>query len=78
MPESITEAARLSLVIEIGATPVRIHTTDPDFLGMLQERYAGFITTALSPAIEVDIDLRPPQAAHPEGAGPLIPITTLF
>lgn len=75
MPEVITpvltEVERLSLVIEIGGMPVRVNTTDPGFLAMLQDRYAGFVTTSAfespRPAeIEFDMDLIAPSAADPE------------
>jgi hypothetical protein len=46
LPELATDVERLSLVIEIGGMPVRVHTTDPAFLAMLQDRYAGFVTSA--------------------------------
>jgi hypothetical protein len=45
LPELTTEVDRLSLVIEIGGMTVRVLTTDPDFLAMLQDRYAGFVSS---------------------------------
>jgi hypothetical protein len=57
LPQFITEVERLSLVIEIGAMPVRLHTTDPVFLAMLQERYAGFVTSSEHAEIDFDIEL---------------------
>ncbi|MGP0018014.1 MAG: hypothetical protein ACLPHP_05565 [Candidatus Sulfotelmatobacter sp.] len=70
MPELTTDVERLSLVIEIGGMPVRVHTTDPGFLGMLQERYAGFLTSAgraeWAPEIDFDIELTPTRFADPD------------
>ncbi len=70
MPELTTDVERLSLVIEIGGMPVRVHTTDPGFLGMLQERYAGFLTSAgraeWAPEIDFDIELTPTRVADPD------------
>jgi hypothetical protein len=66
LPELTAEVGRLSLVIEVGGTPVRVNTTDPDFFSMLQDRYAGFIGDSERSAIEFDIDLRPPDVADPE------------
>ena len=43
LPELLTEVERLSLIIKIGDMPVRVNTTDPGFLAMLQDRYAGFV-----------------------------------
>ncbi|PYX50436.1 MAG: hypothetical protein DMG79_05940 [Acidobacteria bacterium] len=49
--------------------PVRVHTTDPGFLDMLQERYSGFVTSSEQPErqaeIEFDIDLTPACFADP-------------
>ena len=41
----MAEVERLSLVIEIGGMPVRVNTTSQDFLGTLQDRYAGFVVS---------------------------------
>lgn len=65
MPQFITEVERLSLVIEIGAVPVRVNTTDPVFLGMLQERYAGFVTSSERAEIDFDLELMPRRDASP-------------
>ena len=65
MSEATTEVERLSLVIEIGGMPVRVQTTDPQFLVMLQDRYAGFVTSSQQPEIEFDVDLTPTRNADP-------------
>lgn len=66
MPELTTDTESLSLVIEIGNMPVRVNTTDPHFLKILQERYAGYIGSS-SKAVEVefDVDLNPDRSADP-------------
>ena len=61
MPELATEIAQLSLVIEIGGLPVRVNTTDPDFLSLLQERYAGFVSDSVQAEVEFDVDLVAPR-----------------
>ncbi len=61
MPELTTQIERLSLVIEIGGMPVRVSTSDSTFLGMLQDRYAGFVTSSQHAEIEFDVDLTPPH-----------------
>jgi hypothetical protein len=70
LPELTTEVERLSLVIEIGGMPVRVNTTDPDFRGILQDRYAGFVTSSEGadegPEIEFDVDLAPLHATDPD------------
>ena len=66
MPELATEVDRLSLVIEIGGMPVRVFTTDSGFLAMLQDRYAGFITSSERAEIEFDVNLTPPNFPDPD------------
>jgi hypothetical protein len=66
VPELATEVDRLSLVIEIGGMPVRVLTTDPGFLAMLQDRYAGFITSSERAEIEFDVSLTPPNFPDPD------------
>ena len=34
--------------------------SDPEFIALLQQRYAGFVTTTSEPQFEFDIDLQPP------------------
>ena len=65
MPDLAAEVERLSLTIEIGKMPVRVHTTDPIFLKMLQDRYAGFVNSSDEAEMEFDIDLSPPAFADP-------------
>jgi hypothetical protein len=60
LPELTTEVERLSLVIEVGGMPVRVNTTDPAFLRLLQDRYAGFLGESEPVEIEFDVDLGPP------------------
>jgi hypothetical protein len=66
LPELATDVERLSLVIEIGGIPVRVHTTDPRFLAMLQDRYAGFVTSSEQAEIAFDMDLTPPRLGDPD------------
>lgn len=62
----LTEVEPLSLVIEIGDMPVRINTTDPHFLSILQERYAGYVSAVGEPEIEFNVDLTTGRFADPE------------
>lgn len=68
MPHLISEVDRLSLVVEIGGVPVRVHTTDPRFLGILRDRYSGFLSQSDSPEIDFDIDLCESRLADPDSA----------
>jgi hypothetical protein len=71
LPELTTAVERLTLVIEIGGIPVRVNTTDPGFVTMLQNRYAGYVMdSGLSGSdraeIEFDIDLSVPEGSNPD------------
>ena len=66
MPELLTDVERLSLVIEIGGMPVRVNTTDPGFLAILQNRYSGFLGESERAEVEFDVDLTQPSFADPE------------
>jgi len=45
---------------------VRVNTTDPAFLAMLQRRYAGFVSESDRAEIEFDIDLIQPRVVDPD------------
>ncbi len=64
MPQFATEVEPLSLVIGIGGMNVRLNTIDPRFLQMLEDRYAGFVTTSGDPEIEFDVDLAAPHSQN--------------
>jgi hypothetical protein len=66
LPELAAEVERLSLVVEVGGVPVRVCTSDPEFLGMLQERYTGFIGDPDRDAMEFDVDLTDSAFADPD------------
>jgi hypothetical protein len=49
------------VVIAIGDIRVRLNTTDSDFLAMLQDRYAGFVSEEPSAEYDFDMNLTPPE-----------------
>jgi len=53
-------------MIEIGGMPVRVHTSDPAFLDLLENRYSGFVSDSRDAEIEFDIELVPPAFADPD------------
>lgn len=65
MPGLISPVDCLHLTIEIGGMPIRVNTTDADFLGMLQNRYAGFVGSSGRAAVEFDVDLFTPGFVDP-------------
>jgi hypothetical protein len=50
----------LHLSIEIGGMSIRVNTTDTAFLGMLRDRYAGFVGSSEEAAVEFDVELARP------------------
>ena len=66
MPELATEVERLGLVIKVGGMPVRVNTTDPDFLCMLRDRYAGFVGSPAEAEGVFDVELTQPGFGDPE------------
>ena len=65
MPQVLTEIERHSLIIEIGGIPVRVNTSDRDFLTMLEHRYAGYVVPGQAAEIEFDIQLSAPVSSDP-------------
>lgn len=45
---------------------MRINTSDPQFLRMLEDRYAGFITAPERADIEFDVEIAPPGSPNPD------------
>ena len=66
MPGLATQVETYSLVIAIGGVPVRVNTTDSDFLAMLQSRYAGFVSSEPCAEFEFDVELSPPAGSDPD------------
>lgn len=45
---------------------VRVNTADPKFLRMLEDRYAGFVSTSAQPEIEFDVELTEARPGDPD------------
>jgi hypothetical protein len=58
--QELTTLARAEITIEIGGVPVRVHSTNDNFLEMLELRYAGFVTLGSRAGFEFDIELAEP------------------
>jgi hypothetical protein len=52
------------VVIAIGGIPVRVNTTDPGFLEMLENRYAGFVSEEARTEFDFDVDLVAPESGN--------------
>jgi len=47
----------LTVIVEIGGTPILFETSDPDFLSMMESRYAGFLNPSASPTYKFKIQI---------------------
>jgi hypothetical protein len=63
VPGLALQVERYSVVIAIGGVPVRVNTTDADFLDLLQNRYAGFVGDEDFAEYDFDVELTPPPFA---------------
>ena len=66
MRELTTAIDRFDVVIEIGGVPIRLHTSDPAFVELLQDRYVGFLGSGNSAAFDFEIDLTGPGTGDPD------------
>jgi hypothetical protein len=57
MPELASQPEDGQMVIEIGGTPVRVNTSNADFLRMLKERYEGFCNASDHAEFDFDVEL---------------------
>jgi hypothetical protein len=49
------------VVVEIGAMPVLVRTSSPEFLAVLEKRYGGFMNPDAEPSFEFDVEVVPPS-----------------
>jgi hypothetical protein len=49
------------VIIEIGAMPVLVRTSSPEFLKVLEKRYGGFMNPGAEPSFEFDVDIVSPS-----------------
>ncbi len=66
MPGLATQVERYSVVIAIGGVAVRLNTSDADFLVMLEDRYAGFVSEESHAEFDFDVELTALAFANPE------------
>jgi hypothetical protein len=65
VPGLTVQVEHYSAVIGIGGIPVRVNTTDPDFLELLHDRYAGFVSAEDRAEFDFEVDLAPPVVDDP-------------
>jgi len=51
---------RSDVVVEIGGLPIRLRSDDPAFIRMIQDRYAGYVSSSDDASFEFDVELAPP------------------
>jgi hypothetical protein len=54
------------VVVAIGEVPIQVNTSDPAFITMLENRYAGFVNPGAPAEWEFDIDLTTAPFADPD------------
>jgi hypothetical protein len=52
---------RADVVVEIGGLPIRLRSSNPDFLHLIEERYAGYVSASDHASFEFDVELAPPD-----------------
>ena len=60
MPELATSAETHHIIIEVGGVPVRVHSADPDFVKLLENRYSGFVAQGGRAEYDFEVDLGAP------------------
>lgn len=51
---------QLKVVVEIGGVPIRLRSSDPAFIRLVQDRYAGYVSSSDDASFEFDVELTPP------------------
>jgi hypothetical protein len=69
-PEFVRSSSRASqsVAVEIGAIPILLQPSDPEFCELLETRYAGFVNPRSEPAYRFDIHLDPSGQPSDEDA----------
>lgn len=65
MPLLSNEVDHASLVIEIGGMAVRVNSADPGFIGMLRDRYTGYVNPSATEEIAFDVEISSAKASDP-------------
>lgn len=66
MPRLASQIDAYSVVIAIGDLAIRLNTGDADFLEMLHQRYAGFVSPEARAEFDFDVDLLPSTSPSPD------------
>ena len=58
----MSTAHRFVIAVEIGGLPIALHTSDAEFAGIVERRYAGFRSGAACVEARLDVTIAPPEA----------------
>ena len=61
MGQVVAAAILHDLVIEIGAMPILVRTSSPEFVEVLRSRYGGFMNSGAEPSFEFEAEVVPPS-----------------
>ena len=67
-PASPAASPQTGVTVEIGGIPIFLESDDADFRALLEQRYAGFVNPAATPAYRFEIQLEPPTPPSEEAA----------
>jgi hypothetical protein len=65
MTTTLPTTAKQAVSIEIGGMAIALHTEDPSFQRLIENRYAGFVGSSPRSQFEFDIDLYEPSESSP-------------
>ncbi len=60
MPGVTAAPQRSDVVVEIGGLPIRLCSDDPALIRLIQERYAGYVSSSNDASFNFEIELAPP------------------
>jgi hypothetical protein len=60
VPGVTAVAQRSGVVVEIGGLPIRLRCDNPAFVRLIEERYAGFLSSSNDASFDFEIELAPP------------------
>ena len=61
MPSVKVAPQQLSVVVEIGGVPIRLRSSEPAFIRLVQNLYVGYVGSSADASFEFDVELTPPD-----------------
>jgi hypothetical protein len=60
LPSVVMTPPRSDVVVDIGGVPIRLRSGEPAFIRLIQDRYAGYVSSSDDASFEFDVELTPP------------------